>query len=376
MSGFLLAVDGRVLVHRPTGVARYLEGVLRHRSSGPAREDRVVVYVDRPPRGAIPGRPEAVRVLRWPLPGGDPAWRQLRLGPALLSPAAADALFCPFYTVPLLARVPSAVVLHDVSFLAHPEWFRPRARAAFALAGPSAHRAARVITVSRFSADEICRRLDVPAGKIEVIPPGVDHQPADPPVPEQEMAARALLGFAGPYVLHLGAVHERRLPRVVLEAFGRLAAEFPDLHLVVAGPTLPPAPDVTALARAAGLADRVHRVEWVPEEVRHAVLWRARALVYLSLYEGFGLPALEAAAAGVPVVALRRASLPEVLGEAAAWVEEPRGDAVAAALRSLLRDPARRDDLAAAGRERARGFSWRRTSDAVFTVLREVAGGA
>ena len=369
-----IAADGRVLCHRPTGVHRYLEGILLHRGSGPARDDRLELYVDRRPPRALPGRPDTVHVLHWPLPGGDPAWRQFRLGPAMLSPAAADVLFCPFYTAPLLARVPTVVTIHDVSFLAHPEWFRATSRAAFALAAPSAHRAARVLTVSRFSADEIARRLDVPPGRIDVIPPGVDHQPAEPPTPEQEMAARSVLGFAGPYLLHLGAVHERRRPDLVVGAFARLAERFPDLHLVVAGPTLPPAPDVLALARAAGVADRVHRVEWVPEEVRHAVLARARALLYLSVYEGFGLPALEAAAAGVPVVALRRASLPEVLGDAAAWVEEPTAEEVARAVAPLLADPAAREDLVAAGRERAARFTWRRTSEDVFEVLRDAAG--
>ncbi len=369
-----IAIDGRVLVHRPTGVARYLEGILAHRAAGPARDDRLEVYVDRrPPRG-LPGRPDAVHVLRWPLPGGDPAWRQARLGPAMLSPAAADVLFCPFYTAPLLARVPTVVTIHDLSYLAHPEWFRATSRLAFSLSIPSAHRAARVLTVSRFSADEIVRRLGVPARRIEVIPLGVDHQPTEPPTPEQEMAARAVLGFAGPYLLHLGAVHERRRPDLVVGAFARLAERFPELHLVVAGPTVPPAPDVLALARAGGVADRVHRVEWVPEDVRHAVLARARALLYLSVYEGFGLPALEAAAAGVPVVALRRASLPEVLGDAAAWVDEPTAEAVARAVAPLLADPAAREDLVAAGRERAARFAWRRTSADVFEVLREVAG--
>lgn len=369
-----IAVDGRVLVHQPTGVFRYLEGILVHRPSGPARDDRLEVYVDRRPPRALPGRPDAVHVLRWPLPGGDPAWRQLRLGPAMLSPAAADVLFCPFYTVPLLSRVPAVVTIHDLSFLAHPEWFRPAARAAFALVAPSAHRAAAILTVSRFSADEIVRLLDVPARRVHVVPSAVDHQPTGPPTPEQEMAARSVLGFAGPYLLHLGAVHERRRPDLVVGAFALLAERHPDLHLVVAGPTLPPAPDVLALARAAGVADRVHRLEWVPEEVRHAVLARARALLYLSVYEGFGLPALEAAAAGVPVVALRRASLPEVLGDAAAWVDEPSAEAVARAAAPLLADEAARADLVAAGRERARRFGWERTSRDVFDLLRSVAG--
>jgi glycosyltransferase involved in cell wall biosynthesis len=362
-----LAVDARVLVHRPTGVARYLAGVLgalRDAASGPLRLELIV---DRPPDGELPGPPDAVHVARWPLPGGDPAWRQLRV-PACLARLGADLLFAPFYSVPLAARTPSVVTIHDVAFLARPEWFDWRGRLAFRLAGPSAHRARRVLTVSEFSAGEIARRLRVPASKIDVTLLAVDDGWREPPSEERRRAMRAWLGFDGPYLLHLGAVHERRLPDVLVRAFARGAPA--EARLVVAGPTIEPCPDVARAAHELGLGERLVRREWVPEEHLRALVADATLVAYLSLYEGFGLPALEALAAGAPVVALRRASLPELLGDAATWVEQPDERPIAAALDALFRDDAARADLARAGRDRSARFTWSATASGTWAVLR------
>jgi glycosyltransferase involved in cell wall biosynthesis len=360
-----IGVDARVLAHRPTGVARYLSGLLRHWPAVRDDGERLELYVDRRPE-ASPAAGE-LRVLRWVLPGGDPAWRQIRLA-AHVRRTRPDVLFCPFYSIPLAGGVPSVVVIHDVSFDAHPEWFDRKSRLAFRLVGPSARRAARVITVSHFSAEELVRRLDVPAERIDVIPPGIDERWLEPCGPAEIEATRRWLAFDGPYLLHLGAIHRRRRPDLLVDALARVGAPS-DLRLVVAGPTIEPAPDVDALAAARGVRDRVVRREWVPEELVRPLLAGATCLVYLSEYEGFGLPALEALAAGTPVVAWRRASLPEVLGDAAVWVDDPDPAAIARAIERIADDDPLRGDLARRGRERARTFSWSacaaRTWDAV-----------
>ncbi|MCP3980406.1 MAG: glycosyltransferase family 4 protein [bacterium] len=370
-----LAVDARVLVHRPTGVARYLGGLLDEWPALRREDDRLTLFVDRPAQQELPGAADDVRALRWPLPGGDPAWRQLRLGPHV-SERVADVLFCPFYTVPLVARVPSVVTIHDVSFAANPQWFSRRARVAFALAAPSATRAAAVLTVSEFSAGEIERHLGVPRERIHVTHLGIAPHWFEPVESEARRALREWLGSERPFVLHLGAVHERRRPDLLLDGFAAVAAERPDLDLVIAGPTISPAPDLESRLGAPGLAGRVLRREWVPDELLRPLLAEARALTYLSAYEGFGLPALEALASATPVVALRRASLPEVLGDCAEWIDEERADSVAAALTAVLEDEFGARERARRGVERARGFTWKRAAERTFDLLRRCSSGS
>lgn len=366
-----LAVDARVLTHPPTGVARYLSGLLKELPALRQPGDELELLVDREPTTPLPGEPDRVTVLRWPLPGGDPAWRQLRLPPHLWRHPP-DLLFCPFYSAPLAVRCPTVVTIHDVSFAAHPEWFTLRARIAFSLVGPSARRAARVITDSAFSADEIVRHLGVDRERIQVIHPGLEPHWHEPVSAHERRHARSWLGWEGPYVLHLGAVHLRRNVDLLVAAFARLAPTHPDLRLVIAGPTEPPAPDLAREVKKLGLTDRVIRREWAPEEHLRGLYAESTAVAYLSSYEGFGLPALEALACGAPVVALRRASLPEVLGDAAVWVEEGTVDAVASSLAAALKAAGTGDGTRGATRAHTDGFTWTGAARRTFDLLQVV----
>lgn len=367
-----LAVDARVLTHQPTGVARYLRGLLEEFPALRQPGDELELLVDRAPSTPLPGKPDRVTVLRWPLPGGDPAWRQLRLPPHLWRHPP-DVLFCPFYSAPLAAPCPTVVTIHDVSFAAHPEWFTPRARIAFSLVGPSARRAARVITVSHFSADEIVRHLGVDRDRIDVVHNGLEPCWLEPVSAGLRHRARAWLGWEGPYVLHLGAVHLRRNVDLLVAAFGRLAPTHPDLRLVIAGPTEPPAPDLARQVLDLGLEERVIRREWVPEEHLRGLYGESAAVAYLSSYEGFGLPALEALACGAPVVALRRASLPEVLGDAAVWVEEGTAESVASTLAATLAGQPAAIEPSRSGPRRAAGYRWARAAARTTEILWDTA---
>lgn len=368
-----LGVDARVLVHRPTGVARYLSGLMEQWPQLKHATDKLIYYVDRAPDQPLRPEPDELRVVRTRVPGGDPVWRQWGLARAIRRQSP-EVLFCPFYSAPLWSTVPTVVTVHDVSFASHPEWFKLKSRLAFALAGPSARRAQRVLTVSHFSAKEIVEYLKVPASRVSVIPPGISPLMAQPPGADEIAAMRAWLRWDGPYFLHLGAVHRRRHVDALVRAFARLAPRRRDLGLVVTGPTIQPAPDLSQLIEAEfRLKNQVLRREWVPEEHLRALVAGATALVYLSSYEGFGLPCLEAMAAGTPVIAMPVASLPEVLGDAALWVASHEPEKVARAMETVLHDNSAQRQLSAAGRSRAALFDWRVSAERTFDLLREVA---
>jgi len=372
-----VGVDARVLVHQPTGVARYLSGILAELPAD--RFAGLSLFVDRrPPVGSAlaNGGPlkhlaDAVEIARWPLPGGDPAWRQLRL-PASLVWRELDVLLCPFYSVPLATGVPRVVTVHDVSFAVHPEWYSMRARAAFSFARRSARAASRVLTVSRFSKNEIVRELEVEPGKIDVVPPGIDPRWLEPVSRRERDRARDWLELEGRFLLHLGAVHRRRNVDLAFEALASIARHHPDLSLVVAGPGY----ESIRTPPASGLP--IVRRPWAPEEHLRGLIAEASAMMYLSSYEGFGLPALEALAVGTPVVALRRASLPEVLGDAACWVDDAEPGAVAEAtsgLLSLLAEPGRAESWSTHGMKRARKFDRYESMERTWRVLAEAAAG-
>src|SRR5213078_3952435 len=242
-----------------------------------------------------------------------------------------DVFFASAYTAPLALGVPLAVAIHDVSFAAHPEWFRPREGARRRLLTRQAARAAEVIfTISEFSKREIVERLSVPADRIRVTYPSVT--PRTTPAVTRE-----------PLVLYVGSVFNRRRLPATITAFAAATASRPDARLVIAGADRSyPAQDLAGLAAEAGVGARVTLEQYVTEERLTSLYARASVFVFLSEYEGFGLTPLEALSAGVPIVVLDTPIAREVYGDAA-WYVPRDADAAAAAraIRTLLEDPAK-----------------------------------
>jgi glycosyltransferase involved in cell wall biosynthesis len=277
------------------------------------------------------------------------AWEQVALP---LRAARMRALLCPANLAPL-AHPRCVVVVHDAAALRHPGWYS-RAYAAWQrrLLPAIARRAQHVITVSEFSRHELAELLGVDA---TVVPGGVDERFTAGADPEP---ARRALGLDRPYVLTVASHTARKNLAALVPAARALAGE---LDVVVAGGHRP------QFARESGL-EGLRLLGVVDDALLPGLYAGAEAFALPSLYEGFGLPVLEAMACGTPVVAARAGALPETCGGAAV-LAEPTGEAFAAALTGLLADAAERRRLRAAGLARASGFSWDTATRAIDRLL-------
>jgi glycosyltransferase involved in cell wall biosynthesis len=286
------------------------------------------------------------------------AWEQVVL-PARAAALGAAALLCPANLAPAAAGN-AVLVIHDAAALRHPAWYSP-AYAAWqrALLPLLARRARRVITVSEFSRAELAELLNLLPERVTVVPGGVDAR-FDPGAPDP----RAALGLDRPYVLTVASHTARKNLAALVPAARALARD--GVEVVVAGGHRP------QFAREAGLSD-LRLLGHVDDALLPGLYAHAEAFALPSRYEGFGLPVLEAMAAGTPVVTTTAGALPETCGGAARLVE-PDGEALADALTALLGDTGERARLRAAGLERACGFGWERTAKGVDAVVADVAG--
>lgn len=368
----VVAIDGRELGGKPTGVGRFLSNLLAAWERLPAaRDHRFVLYVppsafarpwsERRASADRPGLSVEVRVV--PGGGGGTWWEQVRLAAAVRRDRP-DVLFSPAYSAPLAAGVRVVVALHDVSFLAHPEWFPPRSRwRRRLLAAWSARRASAVFTISQFSREEIIARLGVPADRVRVVPLAPGGPCARPGIPRE------------PMVLFVGSIFNRRHVPELIAACGRLAERHADLRLEIAGEDRTyPRQDLAAAARASGLGDRLAFHAYLPDERLAELYGRASAFVFLSDYEGFGLTPLEALSAKVPVVLGDTPVAREVCGEAAVYVPTGEVAAIAGAIEAVLYDAATRERLLGAAPTILSRYSWERVARETLSVLLDAAG--
>ena len=292
------------------------------------------------------------------------AWEQTGL-PIVAQQVQADVIHSPHYTLPLRAGRPVVVTLHDATFFTEPElhtavkgsFFRSAIRTAV-------RRAARCITPSKATRDEVVRVVDADPTKLDVAYHGVDTATFHPPSEEERARVRGRLGLAdSPYVAFLGMLEPRKNVPALVRAWVQ-ACEGRD------------APPALVLAGGAGWDEDVdHAVAEVPPHLRclrpgylpirdlPGFLGGAEVVAYPSHGEGFGLPVLEAMACRAPVLTTPRLSLPEVGGDAVAYTE-PDVEAISTALASLLDDPERRERLAEAGLARSREFTWAASAEA------------
>ncbi len=273
---------------------------------------------------------------------------------------------------PVVAGRPSVVTILDLIYEAYPTTFPTAARWGLkALVGPAARRADRVITISAAVGDDVHARLRVPRERIVPVLLGHGMTVPDQVTPEAEVRARFGLGDGRIVLCVSAALAHKNLARL-LEARARLDAAHDAARLVIAGRAALEHDALRADAARLGVADRVSFTGWIDDPDLEGLYAAASCCVYPSLYEGFGLPVLEAMARGVPLACSNATSLPEVAGDAAVLFDPHDTDAMAAAIGSLLADRRRAEALVARGRERAEAFTWERCAGGVFDVYQQV----
>lgn len=359
-----VGVDAGALRFPAGGVRRYAAEVFpRLAALAPEME---FVAIDRAPGEPLPtGMTDGPRAAALPTNLG----RAVALGRSI-GRAGLDLFHAPAYTAPFSA-VPTVVTIHDVSYARRPEFYAHRS-------GPlrqwfyrrSATRAIHVITDSEFSRGEIVEVYGIPASRITVVPLGVGlpFAPGEPADPEALPH-----GVRSPFVLHVGDLHRRRDLETALRAVvaaNEQQRNGSHLQLVAAGSDSGAGDDLRRLSRELGCEADLLLTGPIDEAVLLSLYRSAIAFVYPSLYEGFGLPVLEAMACGLPVVAARAGSVPEVVGDAGILASPGDVRAFAEAVRAIADHPDRRQDLAARGLARAAAFTWDRTARETVAVYR------
>ena len=366
-----IGIDAR---NHGTGVGRYTFSLIRELARIDPENEYVIFLGGR--RFADYAQPAPnFRAVEADIP-----WFTLReqlLLPRLIVREGLDLVHFPNVTVPLLTTTPFVVTVHDLNYLDGASIFgggldwtsirRSLLQAGYRLELEKVRRARRLITVSGATRDALVSALRIDQEKIAVI-----YEAAELPADDPDQAVLERNGISAPYFLYVGSAYPyKNLPRLI-DAFALYAGRTADdSRLVLAGDHEQFAGELTERAKAHGIEKRVVFPGLVSDSELAALYGAALAYVFVSLSEGFGLPGLEAMAAGVPVVAAHAGSLPEIYEDAAEYCDPHDVESIAAALSKVAGDQELRTRLGAAGQDRAAEFSWTRTAEQTLAVYRD-----
>jgi glycosyltransferase involved in cell wall biosynthesis len=368
-----VALDATPLLGARTGVGQFCHELLGELSR---RSDLSVAAfgISWTGRKALAGLlPAAVRAVRLPMAARPlrTVWKRWSWPAIEWWTGAVEVVHGTNFVVPPARKAGRVVTVHDLTVLHFPEMCTPQVLEYPSLIRRALEDGAWVHTPSQFVAHEVVERFGVAPERVRAVPHGVPS--ADRLAGGNPDHGRRLAG-ADRYILALGTIEPRKdLPGLV-RAFDLVAAEHADAHLVLAGPDGWGGEALVEAVKAAHHGDRVRRLGYVSGHDKAALLAGSQVFAYPSLYEGFGLPPLEAMAAGVPVVATSAGALPEVLGHAAVLVPPRDETALAAALSTLLESDSHRAALVERGHRHSAGFAWADCGDGLTTLYRLAAG--
>lgn len=303
---------------------------------------------------------------------GPALWRQWsRLQLPRLLPKSADLYHAIHWPFPLGRRPRAILTIHDLIALRHPEWAPPGAESLCRAIADLAPRAAQVIVDSDATRQDLLDCSAVDPGRVTTVPLGVRAADFARPISPQELeAVRQRHSVHRPYFLAVSTIEPRKNITAVIRAYDLLCERgHGDWDLRIIGVPVGPNEEFEELV-ARPRSGRVHVIDQVSEADLTVLMQAAGGFVFASLAEGFGLPVLEAFAAGCPVISANTTSLPEVAGDAALMVDPHEPEQIAAAMERLMNDPVLADDLRRRGRERITQFTWERTAQLTLEVYR------
>ncbi len=377
-----VAVDATPLLGRPTGIGVVVRGLLGSLDALGDRDLEVVGY-GLTARGwhRLRGRVPSGRTSRAPMPAGalQRIWAMTDRPAIEWWTGPCDVVHGTNYVVPPTRRAARLVSVHDLTAVRFPQLCSPAALRYPDLVRRAIAGGADVHTGAHAMAAEICEHFAVSPSRVHVVgwgidspPQPADHEPADHEPADRQPGFQPIECPEGPpYVLGLGTVEPRKDFPLLVRAFDRLAPAHPDLRLRIIGPQGWGENDLAAAIADSPHAGRIRREGWVDDP--SAVLAGATVFAYPSVYEGFGLPPLEAMAHGVPVVATATGALPEVVGAGAELVPVGDVDALAGAIGRLIDDEGHRRRLVAAGTAHVAGFTWERSARAMRDLYLRLA---
>lgn len=366
-----VAYDAAPMLNPRAGIGHYA-GALLDEMLKSTDFDFTLFAITRATNGRDIPRNDRVRLLHRRIPARVfvTSWEALGWPRGELLIGDADVVHGTNFWLPPITRRRGVVTIHDLTFLLYPELCTRQVRRYRWIVPKVLTRCAAVITPTKTVRNEVAEHLKFPEDRIFVTPEGVSGHFRGS-LPDRELMSR--LGVTGDYVLFSGTQEPRKNLDRLIQAFARL--EGSELKLVITGPPGWGGVDLPALAHELGLETRVVFCGYLSSEDLASVMAGARAYVFPSIYEGFGLPPLEAMAAGIPVVASRAGSLPEILGDAPVWCDPMDTSSIAEAISAVVSDESVRRRAIESGAQIASGYRWSETARLTVEAYRVVASG-
>ena len=353
-----IAVDGRVLQGKTTGIGKYVDQVLSALSKID-KENSYYIFFNYKDISEVKNYGQNFQNVK--VPFFKIILEQIWF-PVLFRKYKIDLYFSPNHVLPIIKNSQTVVVIHDLAHLYFPQSLPKKAFWYYQTFIPgSLKRADRIIAISESTKSDIVKFFDIESEKIKVLYPGVEKKKFEAKISkEHRKKIRNKLNLSNDYLLTIGIFEFRKNYQRLIQAFNNIAKRFPELKLVMAGPKSKDFPNIQRLVQQYNLSDRVIFPGYLRQEEIITLYQEAKLFVFPSLYEGFGIPPLEAMAAGTPVVASCTSSIPEVVGNAAVLFDPKKPEAISKAIIEVLKDKNKEKQLILAGKKRVNlsQFDW------------------